>query len=335
MIRPVRAWNRFWFAPTSARPLGAFRVLFGLIALANLALLAPDLDTWLTDAGRLRGTEAGELAGPLRWSPLLAYQDPTTVRCAFAATVGAGVLFTIGWRTRIAGVAFYGLMLSIHHRNVQTASGADCLLMILLFYLMLSPCGATYSLDSRRKARAIGGAYEPLVSPWPMRLVAIQISLVYFLTALLKAQGKLWNDGTALHYILNNGESRRFTLGLTAYPLLLNAMTFGAVVLEFALAFLLWVRAARPWMIGAGLLLHGGIVLMINIPIFGELMVASYLAFLTPSEFLAIARAFDRMRGTAKGEARGAIPGRVDRPSSPGRRPAIARKHEDLRKVKI
>ena len=34
--------------------------------------------------------------------------------------------------------------------RVTTASGADVLLMLMAFYLMLSPCGAAYSLDARR-----------------------------------------------------------------------------------------------------------------------------------------------------------------------------------------
>ena len=328
MIHPILAWNRFWFAPTSARPLGLFRILVGLIALANLALLAPDMDTWLSDAGALRGTEAKELAGPMRWSLLFLKQDPTTVRVVVAATAGAAVMLTLGWHARVASIALYGLMLSIHHRNVQTASGADCLLMIALFTLMIAPSGAAMSLDARRRARKVGGAFEPLVAPWPMRLIAIQISLIYFLSAFRKVQGETWTDGTALHYILNNGEVRRFALGLTAHPLALRVMTLGTIVLEFALAFLLWVRAARPWMIASGMLLHAGIMLAINIPIFGELMMAGYLAFLTSEEYFAIVGKLDPRRWRRTAEPALVISGRTDRPSpkaaprEKGKRPA-------------
>jgi MFS family permease len=34
-MNPIRAWNAFWFGPISARPLGAFRIVFGLIALCT------------------------------------------------------------------------------------------------------------------------------------------------------------------------------------------------------------------------------------------------------------------------------------------------------------
>lgn len=320
----IRVWDRFWFAPTSARPLGAFRIVFGPIVLLNLALIAPDIDVWFTDAGRLRGNEPREMAGaawseafnvPMRWSPLQTYRDPWTVRAFFLGTAVAAVGFTLGWRTRVMSVAVYAGMLSIHHANLLTNSGADALLTIVCFLMMLSPCGAAYSLDARRRARGYGGAFSALVSPWPQRLIAIQVSVVYFMAGILKAGGKTWIDGTALHYVLSNAEIRRFDLGLTAYPSLINAMTLGTVITEVALAFLLWVRAARPLMIAIGVTLHCGIMLTINIPIFGELMMATYLCFLTAGEWDVVARRLDPRRLFGRGDeaARGTPPGPVDR----------------------
>ena len=318
-MNPLRAWNTFWFGPISARPLGAFRIAFGVVALANLAMLTADFDHWFTDAGLLHGTEAREAAGPLRLSPLQWVQDPTSVRVAFGATAIVAVLFTLGWRTRLMGVGLYLGMLSIHHRNVSTACGADVLLMILAFYLMLSPCGAAYSLDARRASRKRGTLAEPLIVPWAQRLIQLQICLVYFNTAVLKAHGTTWLDGTALHFVLNNSEVGRFSLDpLTQYPLAINALTLGALVVEFALAFLLWFRATRPWAILAGLGLHGGILLTVNIPIFGELMTASYLTFLAPDELDALLRRLDPRNWLGRSRARRpTIPGRVDGASGP------------------
>jgi hypothetical protein len=317
----IGSWNRFWFAPTSAKPLAALRILFGLIVLLHLALLVPDVEAWFTDAGRLRGIEARQVAGPewsarfpvpMRWSPLQNYRTVGAVQSVLAATAVVAVLFLLGWRTRIMGVLLYAGLMTIHHANILTTSGADVLLMIVSFYLMLSPCGAAYSLDSRRQAKKYGGAYSALVAPWTQRLIAIQISIVYLMTAFLKAQGKSWSSGTALHFILNNGEARRFTLGLTGYPALLNALTFGTLFLEVALGLLLWFRAARPLMIALGLALHGGITLTINIPIFGELMTACYLSFLSAQEWDSISRCLDPRRLWVRTAARTTIPGRVD-----------------------
>ncbi len=318
---PVRAWNAFWFGPVSARPLGAFRVVLGLIALAHLGMVAVDLDYWLTDQGILTGTEARELAGPLRFSPLQYVQDPASVRAFFAATAGVALLFTLGWKTRLMGVLLYPAMLSIHHRNIPTNCGPDNLLLVLLFLLMLSPCGAAYSLDARRAARRRGGtAAEPLIVPWAQRLIQLQMALIYLNTAVLKCQGATWLNGTSLHFVLNNPEVTRFDFSaLSRYPVVLNLMSHGALLIEFALPFLIWFRPTRAWVVAGGLALHGGILLTINAPLFGEMMTACYLVFLDPDEFAALLRAVNPtrwLRTRTHALAPAIAPGRLD-PAAP------------------
>jgi len=311
VIHPIRAWNAFFFRPTSARPLGAIRICFGLLVLTNLALCAVDLDHWYTGVGLLQGAEARVIAGPLQMSPLQWFQDPTTVRAVFAATAVAAALLTIGWCSRPMSVLVYLGLLTIQFRNLVSSSGADVLLMTFAFNLMFCPSGAAYSVDAWIEARRRGTPAEPLILPWGLRLIQIQISLVYSIAAILKVGGGLWLNGTALHYVLANSEVRRLDVSfLTQYPILINLMTYSALAMEFSLAFFLWSRAARPVVICIGVLLHAGIFVTINIPIFGELMWVGYLAFLTPPEFDALLRALDARR--------------LFRRASPAKRPAEA-----------
>lgn len=319
----LSTWNRFWFGPGSARGLGLFRIVFGLVALLNYALLWPQADLWLSEAGWLRGEEAAQMAGGLRLSPLVVVQDPLTVRIVLGAAMGASVLLALGWRTRLVSVVFYLLALSIHHRNLLTCAGPDAVLMNFAFLLMFCPSGAAYSLDARREARRRGLAAEPLVLPWARRLMQLQVSLIYLATALFKAAGSSWADGSALHLVLSNTGFRRFTLGLTQAPEeVINLLTYGALLLELALPFLLWFRASRRYAIAGGLLLHGGILLTVNIPIFGELMAASYLLFLDPDEAAGLVRAFDLRRWVPwrreRVRVRGQVAGRFDGPSGMG-----------------
>jgi hypothetical protein len=44
--RLVQAWNEFFFAPQSPTPVCLFRILFGLVFIADLILLRPDWMTW-------------------------------------------------------------------------------------------------------------------------------------------------------------------------------------------------------------------------------------------------------------------------------------------------
>jgi len=292
-MNPIRAWNRFWFAPISAKPLGVYRILFGLMVLAHLGLISVDLDFWYTDIGLLQGDEAAVTAGPLRPTPLAYFQDPTSVRIALAMLAGVAVAFTLGWRTRITSVLLYLGMLSFYNRNLLTNCGPDQVMMITCFYMMLAPCGAAFSLDARRAARARGTPAEPLIYPWAQRLIQIQLCVIYFITAFLKCGGRTWLSGTSIHYVLFNHEVGNLNMEwLAAHTLVINLMAHTALVLEFALAFLLWFRPTRRWVALAGVLLHAGIWPMVNVPLFGEQMTAFYLLFLAPDELTALGSIF-------------------------------------------
>lgn len=322
-MNPIRAWNRFWFGPISARPLGAYRIVMGVLTLANLGFLAFDLDYWYTGIGILQGSEARQVAGPLRPSPLHWIQDPVSVRLFFAGTATVAALFTIGWHTRVMGVLLYLAMLSLHNRNIVTNCGPDTLLLIMLFYLMLSPCGAAYSLDSRRAARRRGVSAEPLIVPWAQRLIQLQLSLIYFDTAVLKCHGGTWLGGTAIHFVVTNSEvGRSQFVWLTQYPLLINVLTYAALFIEFALPFLLWFRPTRAWVALAGLALHIGVLFTVNVPIFGEVMTACYLVFLAPDELDTLLRTLDPRRWFRRRTPQhraAALPtgSRLDSPSGP------------------
>ena len=245
--------------------------------LAHLALISVDLDYWFTSAGLLQGNEARLAAGPLRFSPLQYVQDPVSVRVVVAGIAAVAFAFVLGWRTRIMGVLLYLGLLSLYHRNISSHCGPDQLLMLTCFYMMLSPCGAAYSLDARREARRRGGTLaEPLIIPWAQRLLQVQLCLVYFATAAFKCTGATWLGGTAIHYVLFNHEVGQFNMEwLANFPVILNILTLGALVIEFSLPFLLWFRPARKWVAVLGVLLHIGIVPLVNVPLFGEQMTAS------------------------------------------------------------
>jgi hypothetical protein len=297
-VNPIKAWHRFLFGPISARPLGLFRIVYGVLMMIYLAVMTVEFSHWYTDQGLLQGTEAREAAAvdgmPLRFSPLHYAHDPITPRIVHAVGFAAALGVALGWRTRTMSVVLWLAMISLYHRNPSSNGGPDAVPAILSFYMMLCPSGAAYSLDARREAKRRGTAAEPLIVPWALRLLQMQLCLVYFQSCVLKCGGASWMDGTATHYVLFNREFGWFNLEwLGAYPLLVNMMTHIAMLSEFALAFWLWFRPTRRWAILGGIVLHAGIRPVLNIPGFGELMCATYLAFLDPDETMALVRALD------------------------------------------
>jgi len=296
-MNPLKAWNQFLFGPISARPIAAFRVAYGFLMVVYLLLMTADFDLYYTSQGLFTGEQARQSAGNMRFS-LLQYTDNVTVAHAVHwATLAVAVGFMLGWHTRIMSVLLYAGMLTIYHRSVISNGGPDAMPAILSFYAMLLPCGKAYSLDAKREARKRGTVAEALVSPWSIRLLQMQICLLYFQSCVIKCQGAAWLEGTTVHYVVHNREFGLFDLEwLGAYPLVINAMTHSALLIEFALAFWLWFRPTRRWAILGGVLLHLGIRPVINVPGFGEMMIATYIAFLAPDEVSAILHALDPRR---------------------------------------
>ena len=155
-MNPISTWNRFLFGPISARPLGAFRIVFGVLLLVYLATMTVEFDYWYTDAGLLQGTEAREAAGPYRLSPLNFVHNPNIAHLFYAVTVAAAVGLTLGWHTRFMNVVLYLGMLSLYHRNVTANGGPDAVPMLMCFYLMLCPSGAAFSLDAILRGQEAG-----------------------------------------------------------------------------------------------------------------------------------------------------------------------------------
>src|SRR5262249_3288632 len=137
---------------------------------------------------------------------------------------------------------------------------------IVLFYLMLCPCGAAWSLD-RRFARWRNGLAGPVyVYPWPLRLLFVQLVLIYFCIALYKLGGKQWLEGTSVYYVLCDGTLTRFSYAQLPLPLWLTRPLSWAVLL-WEVGFPLWValRRTRILALGFGVAFHVGILVTLEL----------------------------------------------------------------------
>src|SRR5262249_12507907 len=64
----------------------------------------------------------------------------------------SAVAFLVGYRTRIANLLCWFLVISLHARNPVLMHGGDAVERMLLFWGLFLPLGACYSLDSLRRA---------------------------------------------------------------------------------------------------------------------------------------------------------------------------------------
>ena len=87
-----------------------------------------------------------------------------------------------------------------------------------------------------------------------------------------------------MSYAVRIGEVSRLPVPsfITDSPLLTELATYGTLAAELAIGVLVWNRAARPWVLALGVLLHLSIELTLAVGFFSVTIVTLYLAFLPP-----------------------------------------------------
>lgn len=296
--RVTGAWDRFWFAPSSVAPLAFLRVALGvIIALWGLSLL-PDAIDFLGPRGVL--PDVPEVRA--RIGLLQLWRTETAAVVVVAGLIPAGLAVAVGWYTRTATVVSYLLLLSVARRDPYMLNSGDALLRHATLFLAFTPAGAVLSVDRWRHHRDTFWQV-PRAAPWGLRFLQIQISMVYLFSTFEKLRGDDWTGGTALADAWRITDLARVGVPLPVYDSLLmtNVLTLATLVIELALAVLLWNRRARPYVVVAGILLHLGIEVTMAVGFFSIVAVVLYLSF-TPEE--TAERWLRRIRATTSGRLR-------------------------------
>jgi hypothetical protein len=301
----VSVWSR-WVALLDRRetgePLALIRVLLASVVLLVLwrdrAIVEP---LWLDVAhGGYRTLDSP------RW--LIAALGGCTPEVISGLMLTCGIsagLLLVGVLPRLAALACLQILLALTEINGHASGSDDLLLANALWLLVLSDSAATFSLTARIR----GGSWrsDRLVGAWPRYLIIGQLVLMYAMTGLQKVSAH-WVPGGdlgALFYILQQPSWMRRDLPWLAdvYPLT-QAATLGTWLFEVGAPLLLlayWFRDTRqrPGALrallnrldfrgkfaAAGICLHIGIHLLMDIGPFSYLTLSLYPALWHPDEW--------------------------------------------------
>jgi hypothetical protein len=292
--RFLGAWTRFWHEPVRAERLALTRILLAL------CLLAQQLSEYLPNFAHFFGPEGVAPAGlhdasrlvRWYWTPVFFHTDDLRVLYAvFTLWVVCTIAFLFGWHTRLMSVAVWLLTLCFLNRNPGLTTGSDDVLRVGLFFLVLSPCGLALSLDSRRLRRRGRLAPRPAYTPaWPLRLLQVQLCMIYLSTGLAKLKADDWNfegnwwDGTAIHYVLNLVNMSRWSFAQLPLPFWMTAAaTYVSVWWETLFTPLVLCRWTRKWTLWFGVLFHLGIWLTIEVGWFSFYTLCLYAVWIPDS----------------------------------------------------
>lgn len=302
-------WDRFWFESVDGRPLGAARIGIAFAGFVFWAGALPLVRQFYSDKGEFPIAGAREwsrefVAQYLMFDFLGAYPVVTLIFVAWGVALLALIF---GWRTRAAAWANFLLYMWVYHRNPTFGNGGDEVLRLVSFYLALGYSfipvqHRAFTLDRRRWLQK-GGDDGPTVIPaWPLRMIQIQIGVVYLVAGFWKVVGPTWWNGSALHYALGNESFTRF--GAPDWPWarpVYTLLTIAVMWWEFLFpALAAWGRTRIPALL-FGVALHGGILLFMSIGIFPFIMLGCYPVFLRGEEVGRLVR-FATGRGWPRGQ---------------------------------
>lgn len=291
-----KAWNRFFFRQESPLPLGVFRIAYALAVIATLLLLKSDWLAWYGPHAWMSLATMHELEpGPRLNILAMLPQTDLWINLFFWIFLASAVMLAAGFFSRLNSMVVYVCLASLHQRNLYLLHGGDTFLRVAGFFLMFSPAGAALSLD--RLIRIRRGKEKPILalrSPWAQRMIQLELSFVYLSTVLWKLRGVSWLRGTALLYVYHLFEFQRFPIpDWILQPEILKLGTWFALVLEFCLGILIWIKPFRKKILAVGLCFHLLLEYSLNVPMFQWDILTAYLLFLDAETYM---RVWDRLK---------------------------------------
>ncbi len=273
-------WGNYWHAPVASERLAFVRIATGV------ALLTDQLIQYLPYLGYLfgpggmgaEGLNDRWMVANWRWTVLFfSTDDMFVISTCFGLWVLSALALTVGFHTRWAAFAAWLLTYCFYARNSNVKNGGDDIAQLLLFLLMFVPSNRALAWDCRKRGSA------QTIEPWGVRLLQIQLCMMYTATGLAKLKGGLhgtWLAGTSLHYVINDFSLARWSYAQFPVPIWVSAPS-GYLALAWECLFLPLVvlRKTRRFALWFGVAFHVAIFLSLEVGWFSVYSLCLYPAW--------------------------------------------------------
>jgi len=297
-------WATFWFTPVPVYALGLVRLVFGVAVVVWALALLPDLYRVFGDQGVVPVYPRVEY----QWGLFEWWSGDTALLVGWIVLTVAALAMVVGWHSRIAAALVFVLLLSFVRRGAYMFNAGDTILVVIALILAVSCCGAALSLDQRRRTGSFWSAQTQ--AQWPIRLLQVQLTLIYLVSVQAKLSGgKDWVDGSAAFYTARTDGRWAWVEvpdWLFGNAVLVNVATWTTLVIELAIAVLVWNKRCRFWVLAAGVVLHLVLMVTMNVAFFSIAMFVLYLAFVPPE---VVASLPQRLRRSGRPSSADASPG--------------------------
>lgn len=239
-------------------------------------------------------------------------RSPAYFEVMYVVAIIVALLVTIGFRPRLMVPLHWLMIWSFQDRNPLLGDGGDNLMRIVLLFLAMVNTGGHFSITGgqrtagRRGSERVWPLWEStraLIRPsvavvhnFGVLLILVQLGMLYMSTGLYKAMGELWQNGTALYYIMRVDEFSWPGIAEIIYrnQYLVVLGTYGTVLFEVTFFPSLFSRWTRYAMIVVGTFFHAGIAMLMGLVTFGWSMLSVYPLLATDEEYRRLVAWFHR-----------------------------------------
>jgi uncharacterized membrane protein YvlD (DUF360 family) len=284
LIKPILY---FFTHPLRSETLGFFRIGVSAFAIIQMLVLLPDW-MWLfgpkgilpwvvSDTLNVKNTPAISDA-----AKLFSYVSISDNSSVYIITILYGIsllMLLLGFHTRIAAFFSWLCHMMLNATGHMTAYGVETFTHIALFYCMILPTGLIYSIDKQK------GKYKdipPYLITLSIRIIQLHLCIMYFSSGIEKAMGTQWWNGQAIWMALQQDQFHQFETGwLANIPIVPKFLGWATLVTEIFYPIGIYLKKTRRcWlfaicgmhlfiMIFLGLYLFGGLMIILNITVFG------------------------------------------------------------------
>jgi uncharacterized membrane protein YphA (DoxX/SURF4 family) len=282
----VRLWTDFFHSPQSPLSLAMFRIGFGTILFTeSLGLLR-----WGGDLFGKRGIQSVLQQTTVRSDRIVIWIFRIHTVCCLC--------LAFGFMTRLAAALVFFNFCFRTRRNWLVIQGGDNVAKFMSLLLVFANAGGVLSIDHWLHLHHLGGRSD-VTSQWPMRLMQIQVSVIYLRTVLWKLKANEWLDGSAVFYaVYRNPNVRRLFYEVGAYSWFACApfaacLTWFTLTGELFTGIFLWFQETRNAALVVAAVMQLGFGLVFSIKQFQWLMLVSLLLFLTAQDWLTLRAAVE------------------------------------------
>jgi len=266
------------------RSIALLRISVGLTLVFDIIQRSHSLTSHYTDSGVLPRHLLFKLWNePNFYSLYYINGNAFWVTILFIASAIFAMMLIAGYRTRLAAVLSFVLLISLHSRNPLVLQGGDVALRVILFWMMFLPLAKRFSVDA-----LLGREIEPKEKEYfSVSSIAytLQFIIIWTFTGILKDGAPWVANFTAVAMALTlDTFTTSFGQWLRNFKNLLYYFTFITIFLEkFSFAFFI-SPFKNAWVRLVGLILLNILIIGFNLSfrlgLFGMIMVSISLGLL-------------------------------------------------------